>query len=206
MACGNALDAGAIRLLARPLPGQVRGPKPICGPALCAALVGPVDQRKIAAFARRKPWVQIPPGPLRPSGDPRAAFAAERILGPEHFPARRAGVLDSRTATAAEDIVRPQGCAASRAGVGLRRGFRGALGAYDHRRPLSAHGLPRLGGLPAIGAASFAGLRRLEDANAFPGLRCLVRRRRGLRREGHGWWNFCHRVKPSLSLRRPWQS
>src|SRR3972149_421759 len=25
---------------------------------------GPIDQRKIAAFARRKPWVQIPLGPL----------------------------------------------------------------------------------------------------------------------------------------------
>ena len=28
--------------------------------------IGPIDQRKIAAFARRKPWVQIPLGPLSP--------------------------------------------------------------------------------------------------------------------------------------------
>jgi hypothetical protein len=26
---------------------------------------GPVDQRKIACFASRRPWVQIPSGPLR---------------------------------------------------------------------------------------------------------------------------------------------
>src|SRR5881396_3149370 len=30
----------------------------------CARRRGPIDQRKIAAFARRKPWVQIPLGPL----------------------------------------------------------------------------------------------------------------------------------------------
>lgn len=30
----------------------------------CCDYSGPVDQRKIAAFARQKPWVQIPPGPL----------------------------------------------------------------------------------------------------------------------------------------------
>ena len=31
----------------------------------CARRRGPIDQRKIAAFARRKPWVQIPLGPLQ---------------------------------------------------------------------------------------------------------------------------------------------
>ncbi len=31
---------------------------------MCGCSAGPIDQRKIAAFARRKPWVQIPLGPL----------------------------------------------------------------------------------------------------------------------------------------------
>ncbi len=64
MAFGPALHEGAIRFLARRPRAAAREPKPICGPALCGGLAGPVDQRKIAAFARRKPWVQIPPGPF----------------------------------------------------------------------------------------------------------------------------------------------
>src|SRR6267378_1120064 len=31
---------------------------------------GPVDQRKIACFASRKPWVQIPAGPSSPGSKP----------------------------------------------------------------------------------------------------------------------------------------
>src|SRR3990172_7626932 len=47
------------------------GPAPASGiassrAARCAAR-GPVDQRKIACFASRKSWVQIPAGPLRPT-------------------------------------------------------------------------------------------------------------------------------------------
>src|SRR5437773_8781342 len=37
----------------------------------CARRRGPIDQRKIAAFARRKPWVQIPLGPYFPSTETR---------------------------------------------------------------------------------------------------------------------------------------
>src|SRR5437667_387738 len=45
----------------------------------CARRRGPIDQRKIAAFARRKPWVQIPLGPLRPGRiDGRVASSCPR--------------------------------------------------------------------------------------------------------------------------------
>src|SRR2546426_4319343 len=49
---------------ADPLPLLACTTKPICGPPMCGSPTGPIDQRKIAAFARRKPWVQIPLGPL----------------------------------------------------------------------------------------------------------------------------------------------
>src|SRR6266550_3628222 len=44
----------------------------------CARPRGPIDQRKIAAFARRKPWVQIPLGPLRPALRPSLSIGEEK--------------------------------------------------------------------------------------------------------------------------------
>src|SRR5213594_1108278 len=44
-----------------------RASKPISCAGICHRPAGPIDQRKIAAFARRKPWVQIPLGPLHPA-------------------------------------------------------------------------------------------------------------------------------------------
>src|SRR3989449_11710339 len=41
--------------------------KPISCAGICHRPAGAIDQRKIAAFARRKPWVQIPLGPLPPA-------------------------------------------------------------------------------------------------------------------------------------------
>src|SRR5207245_554624 len=45
--------------------------KPISCAGICHRPAGPIDQRKIAAFARRKPWVQIPLGPYFPSIETR---------------------------------------------------------------------------------------------------------------------------------------
>src|SRR5207244_4595555 len=64
---------GAARL--SPLPAdepdapvaRTRASKPISFAGICHRPAGPIDQRKIAAFARRKPWVQIPLGPLPPA-------------------------------------------------------------------------------------------------------------------------------------------
>src|SRR2546426_266934 len=50
---------------------------------------GPIDQRKIAAFARRKPWVQIPLGPLHPRQLGRGTTGTGAPdLGPMRFLAR----------------------------------------------------------------------------------------------------------------------
>src|SRR5436309_1014801 len=50
---------------------RTRASKPISCAGICHRPAGPIDQRKIAAFARRKPWVQIPLGPLPPAAESR---------------------------------------------------------------------------------------------------------------------------------------
>src|SRR2546430_17229693 len=52
----------------------------------CARRRGPIDQRKIAAFARRKPWVQIPLGPL--SHPEMLGEKSVSFRGPIAFPER----------------------------------------------------------------------------------------------------------------------
>src|SRR5207249_10240937 len=50
---------------------RTRASKPTSTAGICHRPAGPIDQRKIAAFARRKPWVQIPLGPSFPSTETR---------------------------------------------------------------------------------------------------------------------------------------
>src|SRR2546425_2469399 len=52
--------------------------KPISCAGICHRPAGPIDQRKIAAFARRKPWVQIPLGPLPPALRPSLSMGEEK--------------------------------------------------------------------------------------------------------------------------------
>jgi hypothetical protein len=42
---------------------------------------GPVDQWKIACFASRRPWVQIPSGPLRFSNHSQSLTNGNRLVG-----------------------------------------------------------------------------------------------------------------------------
>ncbi len=74
---------------------------------------GPIDQRKIAAFARRKPWVQIPLGPL--SGvlcQASTALPAERVGGAGGLSAGRTCERNAAPATPAKRVVLRKGDAA----------------------------------------------------------------------------------------------
>src|SRR3989442_9019591 len=185
---------GVLKGLARLAKGQssfpsfVRGSlallacttKPICRPPMCGSPTGPIDQRKIAAFARRKPWVQIPLGPLfdcRRSethstlGDSCAALRAENVLRLHRGPASRARVLEPLTALPAETISRSQRLTAGRAGgfaVRSRFRFRGAVFTEDDRRASPSAGLPAGGLLPAFRAGSVSRLARLDHEEIGP--------------------------------------
>jgi hypothetical protein len=109
------------------------------------------------AFEPRK--VQAPAGPLlSPSPEAGPAFPAERVLGFQGRAALRARVLDLRAATAAEPVVGSKRRSAVRATALLRLRLRRALCAEDDGRTLPPYRLPGRGALPAIRAASLAGL------------------------------------------------
>ena len=154
--------------------------KPICGPPMCGSPTGPIDQRKIAAFARRKPWVQIPLGPLFDclrgkthsiSRDSRAALCAEKVLRLHRGSASRARMLEPQTAFPAETVSGSQRHTAGRAGgfvARTRLRFRGAVFTEDNRRASLPAGLPPGSLLPAFRAGSVSRLARLDDEEIGP--------------------------------------
>src|SRR5881397_3163739 len=81
---------------------RTRASKPISCAGICHRPAGPIDQRKIAAFARRKPWVQIPLGPLPPAS--RAAGAPRTKIEDAGRGIRRVHNLDGK------GVCVPDGC------------------------------------------------------------------------------------------------